>query len=118
MSQVEEPDDDERDRDGEFEREAEPRWNHDVKDDDRGTNREQRERMSETPHHTEPRRRQDATRPRGDGGDGDHVIRIGGMSDTQGKAEAEEGQQVHEWVSRVKSGSARGVARVANGPAL
>ena len=94
--QVQEPDRDERERDRELEREPDA-WRHDqVEEDDRRADREQRERVAEPPHHTEPGRAEHAARARGDGRDRDDVVRIGGVADAERETDPEQRDGVHD----------------------
>ena len=79
--------------DGQLHGEAEPRRNYHSKKNDRRAHQKNRDGMAQSPQHSDQSGLTDAALAAHDGGDGDHVVRIGGVAHAQKKSQRDDGEQ-------------------------
>jgi len=73
--------------DGQLHSEAEPRRNHHSEKNDRRAHQKNRDGMPQSPQHSDQSRVTYAALAANNRGDGDHVVRVGGMPHPQEKSE-------------------------------
>ena len=73
--------------------EAEPRRNHHSEKNDRRAHQKNRDGMAQSPEHADQSSLTYAALPAHDGGDGDHVVRVGGVAHAKEKSQRDDGEQ-------------------------
>ena len=104
--QVDRADGRERESDRELEREPDTGRDDEVEQHDRPAGEKDRQRMPESPQRPDPRGGREPPRARGDRGDSDDVIGIGGVAHAQDEAQCDDGERFHG--SRTIAGRTRG----------
>lgn len=79
-------------RDGEFERESQPRWNHNSKENDRSADDQNGERMADSPQDSDPTSAENRALAAHDGGDGNDMVGIGSVAHAKEEADADDEQ--------------------------
>ena len=104
--QVEHSEQDEHQRDGEFEGESEARRNYYAEEDDGGADNENGEGVSDSPEDADPASAGDGTLPADNGGDGDDMVGIGGVTHAEKESDAKDEEGAgHSLVMRASSQS-------------
>jgi hypothetical protein len=78
--------------DGKFHGQADAHWNYEAKENDAGADGDDGERVAATPENADESGFGNGALAADDGGDGDHVIGVGGMAHAQEKADGQNGE--------------------------
>ena len=89
-SQVENPEQDQHQRDREFQCESEPRRNCHAEKDNRGADGEDGKRVADSPEDADPPSTRDGPFAADNGGDRNDVVGIGGMAHAEEEADSED----------------------------
>src|SRR5580704_13231231 len=91
--EIQEAEKDQHQADGQLHGEAEPGRNDHSKKNNCRADQKNREGMSEAPQHADQSSVSYAALPAHDGGDGDHVVGVGGVTHTEKKSQGDDGEQ-------------------------
>ena len=98
--------------------ESEPRRNHHSEKNDRRAHQKNCDGMTQSPQHSDQSRVTYAALPAHNRGDGDHVVRIGGMPHPQEKSQRDNGEQSDHLLSQIAASAARYTHQSATGGIL